>query len=690
MKRFFALILISAIIASCFIMPAGAEDGIKSVNCKVTNLGIPASKVIWIGDGYDYARTVWDMTVYNGKLYIGSGDYNSNSGSHYGRSNIWAYNLSTGKWDSEKMITEEAVNRFRIIDGDLCFVGMDAMHNGQYESYFRYYKDEGKWYTKDVLPDFVMHNFDLIEASDGTVFAGLGTDDGDCNCMAVSYDGGETFENVTFRRNGHALVDADVTDNGRLPKAIYTRTYNVFEYKGDVYATWYCHAESGSGTAGRELCNTLNDTYSGLYVWNKEDKIFDYYSTCPFALMCDSFATGFKAELNGRFLFGKGAIHVFSDDLKSVAYTSGLLGALSCIRSIGGEVYLSTYKTDYETGKYTNIFYSTYDLVNFREICSFEFDSPVASFCIYGGCIYAGTGGQVVQNALPTTGTIFRIETGRFNDVKPGQWYNGAVDYACDTGIMSGTSSVTFEPDGATSRAMLVKVLHNYEGKPVSEAKMPFTDVTDDQWYADSVRWAYENEIVSGTSPTTFSPEDEITREQFATILYRYAQYKNYDVSGKADMSVFKDYSSSSEYARSALSWANACGYITGVDAATLSPRTNATRAQMATILQRFVKNNVSVTYEKSEDMIEDIEKFYNNITYYTGNFYILADEITESDNEIRFSLRYQYSEEEKNHAAESGQVIVDNAVKSTLVVDKKTGFVLPDPGIANGVWYLW
>lgn len=589
MKRFFSLFLISAILISCLIVPVGAEEEINSVGCKVTNLGMPSSKVIRVGEGYDYARSVWDMTVYNGKLYIGSGDYNTNSGSHYGRSNIWSCDLKNDKWTSEKNIAEEAVNRFRIIDGDLCFVGMDAMSNGKYENYFRYYKDEGKWRVRDVLPDYVMHNFDLLEASDGTVFAGLGTDDGDCNCAAVSYDGGETFENVTFRRDSHTLVDADVTDNGRLPREIYCRTYNVFEYNGDVYATWRCYSESG---AGSELCTALNDKYSGLYIWNKEDKIFDYYATCPYSLMSDSFATGFKAEFNGKFLFCKYALYMFSDDLKTVTFPSGTFGSMTCARSVGGELYISSYKRDNDTGKYTNTFYSTYDLVNFRQICSFEFDSPVCSFCIYDGYIYAGTGGDNTKKALPTTGTVLRIDTGRFDDVKPGRWYNGAVDYVCDKGLMSGMSETTFEPDSATSRAMLVKVLYNYEGEPAATNDMPFTDVADGKWYTNAVRWAYAHDIVSGTTDTTFSPETKITREQFAAILYRYAKYKNYDVSGEADMSVFTDFETSSTYARSALAWANAGGYITGMNATTLSPRSNATRAQMASILQRFVTNN--------------------------------------------------------------------------------------------------
>ena len=591
MKRFLSLILALVMCASLFVF-AEAEDGYNAVNCKITNLGILTSKIITVGGGYDYARSVWDITAYEGRIYIGSGDYNTNSGSHYGRSNIWCYLPSSGKWDMEKNVPEEAINRFRLIDGDLCFVGMDAMSNSQYENYFRYNRATKKWATKHVLPNFVMHNFDLLQSSDGTVFAGLGTNDGDCDSMAVSYDGGETFVNVPFRRDGHVLVDSDVTDGGKYPKEIYCRTYNVFEYKGNVYATWVAYCETSAGTA---LCNSLNSKFSGLYIWNKEERVFDFYcGDCPYNMLRDGFATGFKVIFNDKLIFVKNYPFIMSDDLKSYTVSaSSQFGTATCARVAGGLLYISFYKYDDSAKTYVNKLYSTYDLENFREVCSFEFSSPVSSFCLSDGYIYAGTGGQNTAEARPTLGTVFRIDTGRFSDVKPGKWYNSAVDYVCDNSLMSGTSKTTFSPELASSRAMLVKVLFNNEKGLEISGENPFADVPEGEWYTDAVKWAYENKIVAGKTETEFAPNESITREQFASILYRYALYKGYDVSAKSDsMEKFSDYKSSSDYAKPALSWANAKGYITGMSETVLSPRTGATRAQMASILKRFKTDN--------------------------------------------------------------------------------------------------
>ena len=178
-----------------------------------------------------------------------------------------------------------------------------------------------------------------------------------------------------------------------------------------------------------------------------------------------------------------------------------------------------------------------------------------------------------------------------FADVAAGDWYADAVQYVFENGMMSGTSETTFSPNLTTTRGMIVTILYRLEGTPAVTGTTAFTDVAAGQYYADAVAWAAQNGIVSGTSATTFSPDGVITREQMAAILYRYAQYKGYDVTAKADLSMFTDAAQVSTYATDAMAWANASGLISGTSATTLSPAGSATRAQVATILMRFCEN---------------------------------------------------------------------------------------------------
>lgn len=178
-----------------------------------------------------------------------------------------------------------------------------------------------------------------------------------------------------------------------------------------------------------------------------------------------------------------------------------------------------------------------------------------------------------------------------FVDVPADAWYAEAVQYVYENGMMSGTSETTFSPNLTTTRGMIVTILYRLENEPTVTGTTAFTDVAADQYYANAVAWAAQNGIVSGTTATTFAPNKAITREQMAAILYRYAQFKGYDVSAKADLSVYTDAASVGAYAVDAMAWANGAGLITGTSATTLTPAGNATRAQVATILMRFCEN---------------------------------------------------------------------------------------------------
>lgn len=175
-----------------------------------------------------------------------------------------------------------------------------------------------------------------------------------------------------------------------------------------------------------------------------------------------------------------------------------------------------------------------------------------------------------------------------FGDVKTTDWFYNDVKYVYEKGMMAGTAADVFAPNATTTRAMIVTILYRLEGSPAVTGTSAFVDVPAGQWYTDAVNWAAANQIVKGTSATTFAPNDSITREQMAAILYRYAQYKGYDVTKKADLSGYSDNGQVSAYAKDALAWANAAKLINGVTNTTLAPQGNATRAQVSAILHRF------------------------------------------------------------------------------------------------------
>ena len=177
-----------------------------------------------------------------------------------------------------------------------------------------------------------------------------------------------------------------------------------------------------------------------------------------------------------------------------------------------------------------------------------------------------------------------------FTDVADSDWFYDPVCFVYSQGLMTGTSATTFEPNISLSRAMLVAVLHRLEGSPAASAG-DFTDVADGDWYAQAVNWAASVGVVNGFDDGTFQPNTAITREQLAAILMNYAQYKGQDVSARATLDTYNDATAISSWANDVMSWAVAEGLLTGVTNDQLQPQGNATRAQVAAILERFLDN---------------------------------------------------------------------------------------------------
>ena len=196
-----------------------------------------------------------------------------------------------------------------------------------------------------------------------------------------------------------------------------------------------------------------------------------------------------------------------------------------------------------------------------------------------------------------------------FDDINETDWFYENVKYVVENKLMNGVSDTEFAPNNTLTRAMLVTVLYRNAGEPEVSANASFADVDADSWYAKAVVWAEANGIVNGVSDTEFAPNANITREQIATIMYRYAQYNGDDVTAVADIEAYADAANVSDYAVDAMKYAVGSGLINGKTETTLNPQDNATRAEIATILKRFIEANAEVeevVEETTEEVVEE------------------------------------------------------------------------------------
>lgn len=202
----------------------------------------------------------------------------------------------------------------------------------------------------------------------------------------------------------------------------------------------------------------------------------------------------------------------------------------------------------------------------------------------------ATSGGSAGGSTAVVTKPVETTATEKFVDVETTDWYSEAVDYVVDKGLMAGVSETSFGPSIDTTRGMIVTILYRLEKEP-TVGTASFNDVASGQYYADAVAWASANGIVAGYGNGSFGPNDVITREQLVAILFRYAEYKGYDLTKRADLSAFLDQANISGYAVDAMSWANAMGLVNGVSDTLIAPSNSAVRAQVAMIFMNFCEN---------------------------------------------------------------------------------------------------
>ena len=244
------------------------------------------------------------------------------------------------------------------------------------------------------------------------------------------------------------------------------------------------------------------------------------------------------------------------------------------------------------------------------------------------------------------------VEDTGYSDVDAGSWYADAVEYARDSGLMSGTTATTFEPSGATTRAMLAQTLYRAAGSPAVSGSDAFTDTQDGAWYADAVLLAAQAGIISGYGGGLFGAEDPVSREQIAAILWRYAG------SPEAQSEDFADESTISAWAADAVDWARSAGVMTGREGGRFAPQANVTRAETAVILRAF--QNLDAP-EIPETPAEDTNVL---VVYFsaTGNTEEVAGYIAEVAGGDLFELTPAdpYTSEDLNWTDENSRVVYE------------------------------
>ena len=263
------------------------------------------------------------------------------------------------------------------------------------------------------------------------------------------------------------------------------------------------------------------------------------------------------------------------------------------------------------------------------------------------------TGAALMTLALISSlnlNALAAVEDTGYADIDAGSWYADAVEYVRDNGLMSGTTATTFEPGGTTTRAMLAQILYREAGSPAVSGNDTFTDTQEGAWYADAVLWATQAGVISGYGDGRFGPNDPVSREQIAVILWRYAG------SPAAQGEDFADEASISTWAADAVDWARSAGLMTGQEGNRFAPQASATRAETAVILRAFRTMNAPETPETPAEESNVLVAYFSA----TGNTERVANAIAEATGGDLFELTPAdpYTDADLDWTDESSRVV--------------------------------
>ena len=373
---------LAIVLSGCLGLSAFGAD-IQTYGCTVTELGIPTLGIFPVNSTYANARSVWSVAEYEGRIYIGCGNFDTNAGTAAGNGlPVYAYDPAAGEWEAEYTVAEEQISRFYTEWGALYIPGTDPTVS----SYVNiYYKENSSWTTKGNVC-LAEHIFDMHFSDDGkTVFAGVDPYTSAAPYIAYSEDGGSSWSKLSFKKDGAVINGAS---------GVYYRTHNVFEYNGDVYATLWVSSEA--------LTENI-----GLYKYNSDTDTMDYYASTHENLYKNNMTVGYDFTFNGSFVNVYNGLYVFSEDLTSWEEPTGFVGKPVCAQVIGDAVYMSTYSTS-DSGTVSYL-YKTADLKTFTLLAAVKLpDSYVLSFTYYEGLFYMGTSWGYPESE--TNGTVFALK----------------------------------------------------------------------------------------------------------------------------------------------------------------------------------------------------------------------------------------------------------------------------------------
>lgn len=370
---FIFLLLLSMLFTACSEEPQGYPPGVTVDNIPFAELGIPLAERYPQGD---VARCAWDMILWEGKIYCGSGDYDLN----LGPAQIFAYDLATKAWEHSGTVPDEEVSRFTILYDELATPGTDPQEDWELGNY--YVLHDGTWEKHRVIPGGI-HVFDIVEY-DGMLFAGLGVVRGEYP-IAISLDGGETFDRIPLKKDGR-LVKTNDSD--------WVRVYDLFVFGDELYATF------SYGSTG--------DVYE-LYRFDDEKCTFSYVTSWAGVVKRVKYKyarIGEKVIFDDTVFFTTGNLYRATDlaNPEKITMPQGMLICDLCV--VDDALYLLCGKKT-EGGVQTSVLKLTCADGEFETLFNFVYDVPPMSFCIDGNDYYIGMGSGTSKNEK--NGTLVHV-----------------------------------------------------------------------------------------------------------------------------------------------------------------------------------------------------------------------------------------------------------------------------------------
>lgn len=479
-------------------------------------------------------------------------------------------------------------NGFDMISGTLDHVKMVGSDSSSYAVFVGSSSTEN---NKVTVNNCTFENFDIAvysqPAAVGSKTSDLsvnGSTFNNCDMTMCSYAPNTTFTNNTVK-GGSEISFAGAAENADRDNT-YTITGNTFQDAGTL---WFCKADLSDVTfVKNKVLGTTSVSTDQAQSDTNLDVSENYWG---------GDAPG-NEQLSGSNIVGNDEYYqqssMHEEDLNTYVppYTGKYSYEINVAKSDNGSVSVDKYATEGDKVTITVTPDKAYKL----DELSVTAGGKDVELTDNGDGTYSFT---MPSSKVQITATFVEDEdyveptpepSMPFTDVSENDWFYGAVQYVYDNDMMNGVSANSFAPNSNLTRAMMAAVLYNLEDQP-TQADSSFTDVVDGSWYADAVNWAAANNIVSGYGDGIFGPNDNITREQMASILYRYAEYKGYDVSAVGDLGQFNDADSVSEWANDVMRWAVGAGLINGMGDGSVAPQGTATRAQVATVLMNFCEN---------------------------------------------------------------------------------------------------